>query len=217
MLVSQSIWSVDQTRLAHEVDRFDPYVDSYHVDVMDSWFADELLYGPPMVSTLRGLTRRPIVVHLMIREPVRYAERLADAGADTVVVHAGACSDLSVTLQGLHRVGLATGCAIGLDDQLDLVVRHLDTLSTVLVMATPIGVKGQPFDSRALGTVRELIRRRTAGAPSILVDGGIRWTSVASIAEAGADGVVTGSITGDSDDLGAAMRRIVGFSHAARV
>ena len=217
MLVSQSIWSVDQSRIAHEVDRFDPYVDSYHVDVMDSWFADELLYGPPMVSTLRGLTQRPIVVHLMIKEPIRYAQRLADAGADTVVVHASACSDLSATLRGLHRSGVASGCAIGLDDRLDPVMRHLDTLSTVLVMATPIGVKGQPFDNRAIGTVRELIRHRPDTAPSILVDGGIRWTSVAKIAAAGADGVVTGSITADSDDLGAAIRRIAGFAHAAGV
>ena len=45
MDISLSIWSVDVLHLFDEVRRLDPFIDSFHVDVMDGHFVDELLFG----------------------------------------------------------------------------------------------------------------------------------------------------------------------------
>ncbi|MFI2710634.1 ribulose-phosphate 3-epimerase [Micromonospora sp. NPDC018662] len=209
MRISLSLWSMDQASVADEVRIYQPLVDSFHVDVMDGRFADDLLFGPLAVQTLRRLTDRPVVAHLMVSRPDRWLARFVDAGADTLVVHPSACDDLAATVDAVRRAGARAGVAIGLDepsrDALDLV----EALSVVLVMATPVGVKGRAFDPAALETVADACRAR-GGAPAteVYVDGGIRTSSVADIAAAGADGVVAGSILTGAADPAAAARGI---------
>jgi ribulose-phosphate 3-epimerase len=209
MLISQSLWSVDQGHIADEVQRYGPIVDSFHIDVMDGAFADALLYGPSMVDTIRPLTERPIVVHLMALDPVRWAHRFAEAGADQIVIHPSACRTFTADVDRIRNCGVGVGAAVGLSEPVEPVLACLDHLSAVLVMATPIGVKGQPFDAAALDTVTHISHARTGTShPPLLVDGGIRWSSIARIAAAAADGVVTGSITASAADPVAAVRAI---------
>lgn len=208
MQVSLSLWSCDQARVADEVQRYDPLIDSFHVDVMDGWFVPDLLFGPLTVQTLRALTTREIVVHLMVKEPVRWAHRFADVGADLIVVHASACADFPATLSEIRDSGAAAGAAVGLTEPRRPLLENLAALSAVLVMGTPLGVKGQPFDHRALDTVRHMVVARAGGGPRVMVDGGIRWSSVPQIAVAGADGVVAGSLVTSAPDPGAAVRAI---------
>jgi ribulose-phosphate 3-epimerase len=195
MDVSLSLWSLDQARIADEVKRYETLVDSFHVDVMDGRFADNLLFGPLTVEMLRALTGREIVVHLMVAEPGRWINRFVEAGADVLIVHTSACSDLPATLQQIKKSGARAGAAVGLKEQCSSIFDCLADLSVVLVMATPIGVKGCSFDELALPTVKDLVAaRKAAGSPHVTVDGGIRWTSIPKIAAAGADGVVAGSV-----------------------
>jgi ribulose-phosphate 3-epimerase len=210
MQVSLSLWSCDQARIADEVQRYDPLIDSFHVDVMDGWFVPDLLFGPLTVQTLRALTTREIVVHLMVREPVQWAHRFADAGADLIVVHPSACADFPATLSGITDSGAVAGAAVGLTELRRPLLENLSALSAVLVMGTPLGVKGQPFDRAALDTVRHMVGARAGGGPRVVVDGGIRWSSVPQIAAAGADGVVAGSVVTSAPDPGAAVRAITG-------
>lgn len=210
MQVSLSLWSVSQSRIAEEVERYEPLVDSFHVDVMDGTFADNLLFGPPAVETLRALTRRPIVVHLMVVEPIRWLSRFVAAGADVLVIHPTACKDFGSTIQAIRDAGVQAGAALGLDEHSRPILDVLPMLSVVLVMATPIGVKGQQFDERALGTVRTVTAARepTTSYPDVFVDGGIRWSSIPKIAAAGTDGVVAGSVVTSAPDPAAVIKTI---------
>ncbi|MCZ7436821.1 hypothetical protein O7598_10495 [Micromonospora sp. WMMC241] len=195
MRISLSLWSMDQAVVADQVHTYQPFVDSFHVDVMDGRFADGLLFGPLAVESLRRLTDRPIVAHLMVSEPDRWLTRFVDAGADTLVVHPTACDDLPATVEAVRRLGARAGVAIGLDEPSRDVLDVVEALSVVLVMGTPVGVKGHPFEPAALETVAAARRARgRTSATEVHVDGGIRPTSVAEIAAAGADGVVAGSI-----------------------
>ncbi len=53
-----------------------------HLDVMDGHFVPNLTYGMPIVEGVRKHTQMPIDVHLMISEPLKYAQSFVDAGAD---------------------------------------------------------------------------------------------------------------------------------------
>ena len=78
-----------------------------------------------------------------------------------------------------------------------------------------IGVKGYDQDPGTAGRVAELVATRTgpgAGAPEVVVDGGIRRHTVPGLARAGADGVVPGSLVFGEPD----PRQAVAEIHALR-
>jgi ribulose-phosphate 3-epimerase len=212
MHVSLSLWSMDLAHLADDISRYDPLVASFHVDVTDGNFADDLLFGPLAVETVRAYTDRQIVAHLMVTDPDRWIARFVDAGADLLVVHTSADGDFLSTVRAIRDAGVAAGAAIGLDEPSQPVLDALSLLSVVLVMGTAIGVKGHPFDDAALAAVRRFVGRRTlSNGPDVFVDGGIRWSSVPRIAAAGADGVVAGSIITTAEDPPAAVGRLTGL------
>ena len=204
MLVSLSLWSLDQSRLGAEVERHDEQVDSFHVDVMDGQFVDNLLYGPLAVQTLRALTSRPIVTHLMVTEPGRWIARFVEAGADVLIVHPTACRDFPATVAAVRAAGVAAGAAVGIDEPVAPLLTMMSDLAEVLVMGTAIGIKGEAFNESALPTIANL----TGRGARVFVDGGIRWPSLNGMAAAGADGVVAGSIVAGADDPAAAVRAI---------
>jgi ribulose-phosphate 3-epimerase len=206
LYVSLSIWSTDQARLGEEIARYDALVDSFHVDVMDGDFADNLLYGPLTVESVRLFTRKPIVAHLMIQNPGRFVNRFAEAGASVLAVHPAACPDLGQTLRQICDAGLDAAVALSLSEPTQPVAHHLADVSQVIAMGTAIGVKGKDFDRSALDRVSLLAQH--VPRPEIYVDGGIRWSSLADISGAGADGVVAGSIITEASRPAEAVRQI---------
>jgi len=72
-------------------------------------------------------------------------------------------------------------------------VDHFDAVDRVLLLGTAIGVKGQDIDPAAPARVAGLVAARRDDT-AIIVDGGIRKHTVPGLAQAGADGVVPGSL-----------------------
>ncbi len=82
-----------------------------------------------------------------------------------------------------------------------MVKDELPRIDTVLVMGTVMGEKGLGLDPRALDKIRAL---KGLGAPlRIFADGGIREHTVPLLREAGADGIVPGSLICSAEDLSA--------------
>ena len=98
ILVAPSILSADFSMLGDEIKRIDEAgADWVHIDVMDGHFVPNLTFGAPVVKKVRGVTKMPFDVHLMIENPDRYIDDFVAAGADIITVHAEACVHL-------HRV-----------------------------------------------------------------------------------------------------------------
>ena len=66
---------------------------------MDGHFVPNLTFGPPIVRAIRGVTRKPFDVHLMITPVDPMLEAFAKAGADRITVHAEAGPHLDRSLQ----------------------------------------------------------------------------------------------------------------------
>ncbi len=191
-----SILSADFARLAEEVaaaERGGATV--IHVDVMDGHFVPNLTIGPPVVKSLRKVTRLPLDCHLMVEHADDLIEPLAAAGANWVIVHYEACPHLHRTLQLIAQHGMKPAVVINPATRVDLLVEILPMVHHVLIMSVNPGFGGQEFIPFSLDKIRALARmRREMGLTfRIEVDGGVAHDTVAQVVQAGADLLVAGN------------------------
>ncbi len=86
--LAPSILSADFAHLADEIKKVeDAGADILHLDVMDGHFVPNLTIGPPVVSSIRKITRLPLDVHLMVQNPELLLDDFIQAGADWASVH----------------------------------------------------------------------------------------------------------------------------------
>src|SRR5882757_9896745 len=106
VLIAPSILSADFSKLGTEIERVEKAgVDWIHIDVMDGMFVPNITIGPPVIKSLRKLTKLPFDAHLMIADPDRYLEQFAEAGCDYITVHVEACAHLQRTLSHIRKLG----------------------------------------------------------------------------------------------------------------
>jgi ribulose-phosphate 3-epimerase len=137
-----------------------------------------------------------------------------EAGADIVTVHAdnGKENNAEVTnaIEMIRRKDRAAGVALELETSTDVLEDLLDELSLVLMMGTPLGVKGVGMDDRAperIRTVKGMLEARgLAETVKVSADGGIRKHTVPALRAAGADMITPGSLVFKSEDLAATTR-----------
>src|SRR5271169_2041357 len=108
-----SILSADFARLGEQIAALENAgCKMLHVDVMDGHFVPNLTIGPPVVESLRKVTRATLDVHLMITDPDKYAPVFIQAGADQISVHQEACPHLDRTLRMIRDEGAKAGAVI---------------------------------------------------------------------------------------------------------
>ena len=213
-LVSVSILNGDLARLADVAETIgEAHADLLHYDVMDGSFVDNLSFGLPVLSSLKPLVKLPVDVHLMIQEPLRFAERFVKAGADLLSFHIESRSDAAETLRVIHSLGIPAGIAVSPDTPEETVFPLLEQMQPedfILMMTVRPGLGGQKFMAEVLPKIANLRRRITElELPlHIEVDGGVNAETGALCRKAGADYLVAGSYVLGADDPAAAVRSL---------
>ena len=194
--ISASILNADFAALGAEVRRAaDGGVDSIHLDVMDGHFVDNLTMGPIVVEAVRPATDLPFHSHLMIDNPLAYADRFAEAGSDLIVFHVETPDDPDAVIAAIERAGRRPGIALNPETPAEAVHPFLDRVDLLLVMTVHPGWGGQAFMPEVLPKLRALrdeIDRRGRRI-EIGVDGGVNLGTIGAAADAGGAVLVTGS------------------------
>ena len=200
--VSASILNADFGVLRDEVRRAaDGGVDSIHLDVMDGHFVDNLTMGPVVVEAVRPATELPFHSHLMIANPLRYADRFAEAGSDLIVFHVEADDDAGEVIDAIEKAGRRAGIALNPETPAEAAVPHLERLDMVLLMTVNPGWGGQAFMTEVLPKLEWLrgeVDRRGL-AVELGVDGGVNLDTIGTAFGAGGDVLVTGSALYSTD------------------
>jgi len=210
--LAPSILAADFARLGDQVAEADRSgADRIHVDVMDGHFVPNLSMGPPIIASLRRVTRLPLEAHLMISNPDVFVDEFVQAGTDSFLVHWEGNNDLSRTVQRIKALGKTVGVAVNPATSAAVLEEIIQDLDQVLVMTVNPGFGHQHFLHTTLPKIaraRQLIDRIKPNC-SLEVDGGIDATTAPLAVAAGADVLVAGSaIFNDSESVSAAMQRL---------
>lgn len=184
------------------------------IDIIDGVFVDNKTIDPANIVGLD--TDLGIDFHLMVKEPINWVEKCANAGADRIIGQIEMMGSQVDFVGKVQETGLYVGLAVDLEtpiSKLDPVI--LSNVDVVLLMAVKAGWGGQKFDKGVLGKIKELdeIRARDKTPFKICVDGGETTDVIDDTHYAGADEVVIGQRLFNGD-LAENIKR---FAEAANV
>lgn len=195
-LIAASLLSADFAYMADAVAKAEESgADWLHLDVMDGAFVPNITFGPKMVEDIRRLTDLPLDVHLMVEHPEQIVPDFAKAGADNITFHTEATVHVHRLVATIREAGKSPGLSIVPSTPVSALREMLEYLDLVLIMTVNPGFGGQAFISSSLKKISTIadLREREGYTYRIAVDGGINRKTVASVRNAGADVLISGS------------------------
>ena len=209
--VSASILSADMCNLEAVVRTLETSgTDMLHFDVMDGRFVDNISFGIPVLEAIRKKTDLFLDVHLMISDPLHYAERFAKAGANGITFHLESESDPQKTIDAIHACGIPAGIVIKPNTPAEAVLPYLSSVEMVLVMTVEPGFGGQSFMADMMPKVqaiRAYIDEKNPGC-ELEVDGGVNAQTAKLCTAAGANVLVAGSAFFKAEDKAAFVQAV---------
>ena len=196
MEISPSIISSDLLDLGSQIKECqNAGAGSFHLDIMDGHFVDNITMGPDMVSAIRKGTDLRLDGHLMIERPDKYYKSFIDAGCDVLLIHYETPIEVGNFLKKLDNENIKYGIVINPDTDIKKIYRFIPNCEIVLVMSVYPGFSGHKFIEKSLEKVRALRKYIDDNnySTKIEIDGGINDETGKLAAEAGADILVSAS------------------------
>lgn len=207
MKVAPSMLSADFNHLLSDIETIQT-ADYLHIDMMDGCFVPNISFGPMIFKGLKEQTDLVFDCHMMVQDPERYFDMVAEAGADIITVHVEATQHIHSVMQQIKALGLKAGVAINPGTPVEAVLPVLDLADLVLVMTVNPGFGGQAFIESTLAKVEALAQIRDLNPNyhyEIEVDGGVNDQTAKDCLAAGADVLVAGSYIFKQENRAAAI------------
>jgi len=187
--VVPAILTTDPGELAQMVNQAEVFTGYIQVDIMDGQFV------PSQSITVAQLAALPIKLrweaHLMVVRPEQYLGDFRHAGAARVVFHYEATPSPQQVIAAARRKELGVGLAVNPETTLETIRPLINEVDSVLFLTVNPGFYGSRFLPEVLDKVA-VFGREYPGI-EVGVDGGIKESNIAQVAEVGVDFICVGS------------------------
>ena len=194
--VAPSILSADFGNLNKEIqliNKSSAY--SIHVDVMDGVFVPNISFGQPIVKTLSLISNKPLDVHLMIVDPIKFIDEFIFDNTLNITIHYESTNKIEETLNYIKSKNIKSGLAIKPNTEIDEIESYIQKVDILCLMSVNPGFSGQNFIENTytrLKQLRKLIKKKKLST-LIQIDGGVNNTNAKKLFKLGADILVSGN------------------------
>ncbi|MFH1856564.1 MAG: ribulose-phosphate 3-epimerase [Candidatus Omnitrophota bacterium] len=203
--IAPSLLSADFGCLEKDMKEIENIVDMWHIDVMDGHFVPNITIGPVVVKSLKGKTKLPLDVHLMISKPEKFVDSFIKAGADLLTFHIEAVPNPEKILRAIKKKGIKCGLSVNPETSIEKIKPYLKIVDLVLIMSVHPGFGGQKFINYCADKIKKI---RPLYDGQISIDGGINDITAKKAVSAGVDILVAGNYIFSAKDRKAAIEKL---------
>ena len=194
--IAPSVLSADFGNLRKEIQSINKSsAYSIHVDVMDGVFVPNISFGQPIVKTLSLISNKPLDVHLMIVDPIKFIDEFVFDNTLNITIHYESTNKVEETLNYIKSKNIKSGLAIKPNTDINEIELYIQNVDILCLMSVNPGFSGQNFIENTysrLKQLRELIKKNKLST-LIQIDGGVNNTNAKKLFDLGADILVSGN------------------------
>jgi len=202
MKLSASILSANILDLKAVLNLIDvPEIEYIHIDVMDGNFVPNLTFGPKFIEEIKKHTKKPLDVHIMVKNPDHTYKWYIDAGCDILTFHLEASLHPERLLQKIKACGIKAGISVNPATSVCGLKYIYGAFDLVLLMSVNPGFGGQALMPNVLEKLSILNIDKNKHNFSIELDGGVNINNINNLKKHGVDIAVAGNAIFNSKDI----------------
>lgn len=195
--ISPSMMCVNFSQMAQVIKDFEEKKIEYlHIDIMDGEFVPNYTLGVDFCKKVREMTRIPLDIHLMIKNPENKLDWFDIQPNEYVSVHLESTVHIQRALAKIRMLGAKPMIALNPGTPVHMIENILDDIDAVLIMTVNPGYSGQkliPATLQKIIQTRKYLNSHGHKEIEIEVDGNVSFENAAKMKEAMANIFVGGT------------------------
>ena len=175
MQLYPSLMGANPLNLLETIDMLQPWCAGFHLDTMDGHAVPNITGGPGWTNAIAHYSTKPVWVHLMVTDPMRWITQLQLKPGSMVDFQYEAVQNPEDCMLTIKKKGCKAGISIAPQTKIDAIQKLLPSCDYVTVMGVNPGFSGQKFIPETIKKIAELHNYIKVQKLSCLIacDGGV--------------------------------------------